>query len=406
MASYHLDKTSGFFRFRFRYAGVNYCRSPKIRDDRAASAKCGVIEETLRYLQDGVITPPKGVDLGDWIVSGGKLVPVAARAAIATVGDLFQIYEKEFQKESKVEGTLAVEKIHREHLRRHFKSGTLLDVIDTRRAQEYVNARSAEEYRGRSPKPDTIGKEFSTFRAIWNWAMRQGYISRPFPFRTVDLEFARTEAKAPFRTRTEIEAILKRGRHKDRAVDGLWESLYLTLAEVTEILELVKRRASEPWIYPMLCFAACAGPRRSEICRSEVEDFDFGSQVVHIRERKRVPGADSFRYVDLHPVLEMAMKAWFAVRQSAGPCAFGDGESPLTGDMAHRHFRTTFNGTKWSVLPGFHTFRHSFCSNLVIQGIDQRMIDSFMGHQTEEQRRRYRHLFPKARKHAISLLDF
>ena len=40
-------------------------------------------------------------------------------------------------------------------------------------------------------------------------------------------------------------------------------------------------------------------------------------------------------------------------------------------------------------------FRHSFASNLAAASVDQRIIDEWMGHQTEEQMRtRYRHLFP------------
>ena len=40
---------------------------------------------------------------------------------------------------------------------------------------------------------------------------------------------------------------------------------------------------------------------------------------------------------------------------------------------------------------GWHVLLHSFCSNMVAAGIDQRIIDEIMGHSTEEQCRRYRH---------------
>jgi integrase len=57
---------------------------------------------------------------------------------------------------------------------------------------------------------------------------------------------------------------------------------------------------------------------------------------------------------------------------------------------------------------GFHTYRHSFASNLAAAGVDQRLIDEFMGHTTEAMRKRYRHLFPAAKRSAItsfSLID-
>jgi hypothetical protein len=35
------------------------------------------------------------------------------------------------------------------------------------------------------------------------------------------------------------------------------------------------------------------------------------------------------------------------------------------------------------------------------EGVDQRVIDEVVGHQSEEQRKRYRHLYPKVLKEAI-----
>ena len=52
-------------------------------------------------------------------------------------------------------------------------------------------------------------------------------------------------------------------------------------------------------------------------------------------------------------------------------------------------------------MKGWHCLRHSFISNLASQGIDQRIIDDFVGHTTEQMRRRYRHLFPDVKQAAI-----
>ncbi len=57
--------------------------------------------------------------------------------------------------------------------------------------------------------------------------------------------------------------------------------------------------------------------------------------------------------------------------------------------------------TKWSVLKGYHVLRHSFISALANKGIDQRVIDELVGHQTEAMRRRYRHLSPQTVADAV-----
>jgi site-specific recombinase XerD len=54
------------------------------------------------------------------------------------------------------------------------------------------------------------------------------------------------------------------------------------------------------------------------------------------------------------------------------------------------------------VLRGWHVLRHSFASNAALKGVDQRMINSWLGHQTEEMVQRYRHLYPDQERQAIS----
>ena len=50
----------------------------------------------------------------------------------------------------------------------------------------------------------------------------------------------------------------------------------------------------------------------------------------------------------------------------------------------------------------FHRRRNlSFASNCAAQRVDQRTINAWMGHQTEEMVRRYRHLIPDQQHHAI-----
>jgi integrase len=73
----------------------------------------------------------------------------------------------------------------------------------------------------------------------------------------------------------------------------------------------------------------------------------------------------------------------------------------LTKDEAHDHFHRTLAGSKWAVLKGWHVLRHSFISNCAAHGVGQRLIDSWVGHTTEEMRKRYRHLIPNVEQAAI-----
>ena len=77
-------------------------------------------------------------------------------------------------------------------------------------------------------------------------------------------------------------------------------------------------------------------------------------------------------------------------------------QSALTRNEMRDHFGRVLAGSKWEMMRGYHTLRHSFCSILAARGIDQRFIDEWMGHQTEQQRRRYRHLAPNAQRDAMA----
>ncbi len=75
---------------------------------------------------------------------------------------------------------------------------------------------------------------------------------------------------------------------------------------------------------------------------------------------------------------------------------------PVTHDQAQSHFRQTVDGSHWGKIKGWHCLRHSFISNLACGGVDQRIIDDFVGHVTEDMRRRYRHLFPEVKHVALN----
>jgi len=70
-------------------------------------------------------------------------------------------------------------------------------------------------------------------------------------------------------------------------------------------------------------------------------------------------------------------------------------------DQASHYFEQTLAGSKWEKIKGWHVFRHLFISNCASRGIDQRMIDTWSGHQTDEMRKRLRHLFPTVQREAL-----
>ncbi|MHC5540891.1 tyrosine-type recombinase/integrase, partial [Singulisphaera rosea] len=266
--------------------------------------------------------------------------------------------------------------------------------------------RSQERWRDRPISSDTIRKELKTLRYVWGWGQSLGHLPVACPWQLKDLQLGKDRGREPFRTTEEIERRIARGGLSKEEQERLWECLFLSGSEIQACLDYVRRFATARFVYPMMVFCALTGARRSEICRSRIDDFDFDNRVVHIRERKRDQSKrETMRLVDMHEVLADVMADWFSHHPGGQYTLCQEDGNPVSVSLATEQLgRTLAESEEWRNVRGFHTFRHSFASILAMKGVDQRIIDSMMGHQTEEMRARYQHLFPKAKKRAIDEL--
>jgi site-specific recombinase XerD len=72
--------------------------------------------------------------------------------------------------------------------------------------------------------------------------------------------------------------------------------------------------------------------------------------------------------------------------------------SPIHPMMAYEMFRRLVRGSKWDVMRGWHVLRHSFISICAAEGVDQRVLQSWVGHLSAATHKRYTHLIPSREK--------
>jgi integrase len=279
----------------------------------------------------------------------------------------------------------------------------------------------------------TIRKEIATLRAAWNWGEPTGLTSGKFPNR--GLRYPKADEKPPFMTLAEIERQIAAGGDPET----LWEVFYLQATELAELLARVREKAAHPWIYPLFCFAAHTGARRSEILRALVVDIDFAGNAVLVREKKRSQSQRTTRRVPLTPFLKEVLQNWLKVHPGgptlfchAGTVARSKKRSRTTGHQngkkrptslkgrmaavtrreqtapaalsrneVHDHFKRVLAGTKWQMMRGLHCLRHSFISACASKGVDQRLVQEWAGHMNEATSKRYGHLYPSTQQEAI-----
>lgn len=429
-----LQERNGSYRVLFCHHGKLHAFTiGKVKKDEAEN-KARQVDYLLMRLKQKLIALPEGTDIVTFIEhdgnppDAGPTLPNAPRQAV-TLGHLKDRYLTTHANGTIEANSLDTCKLHLNHFVRVLGEGFPLGELSLAKMQEYVNHRAKAKI-----SPVTIRKEIATLRAAWNWGEPMELTEGKFPNR--GLRYPKADEKPPFMTMAEIERQLEGGGNPDT----LWEALYLQACEVAELLAHVKDKATHPWIYPLFCFAAHAGARRSEILRALVADVDFTGNTVIVREKKRTRGQRTTRRVPMTPFLKEVLREWLAVHPG-GPALFCHAgtvarskkrsgttghknekkrSSSLKGRMAtvknreqaaqaaltrnevHDHFKRVLIGTKWENMRGLHTLRHSFISACASKGVDQRLVQEWAGHMNEATSKRYRHLYPSTQQEAIT----
>lgn len=400
--------------FRLGKRKFKFKKSLKTKSERTAGSACARIEENIRLLEMGRLTIPSGANVASYLLSDGKLTGPPETPNSISLGKLFSEYRESLPIDSLEPETLRVARIHTDHIEQVLGARFLLEHVTLQTLQEYVVRRSKDNGRnGKTLSTTTIRKELSTFRTVWTWAISMEYVPGPFPNK--NFRFPKTTDKPPFQTRTEIERRVALGGLTDAGTRDLWDCLFLRIAEIDDVLDHLRHHSEYVFLYPMAVLAAHTGTRRSELVRSQICDFDFTAGTVLIHEKKRVKGRRTTRMVPLSPKLNAVIQEWFSVKRksiftfprelkvSRERKARQD-EDAVTVDEASYQLSKTLSGSRWENIRGWHIFRHSFISNCAAKGIDQRMIDRWSGHHTDEMRKRYTHLFPDAQQEAISIV--
>lgn len=410
-----LEKRGRSYRIVFRYGGTKYARALNTRSETAAQATLARLEDTIHRLELGTLQLPADTDVVGFLLSDGRPQARATRAAESssvigplTLSNLFAAYWGALPEGNLEQSTITGMKIHQRQLEKHFGKTFTIASLTLSNLQGYIEKRSRDKgLRGRKVTAETIRKAIVTLRTVWNWAQHHGHFEKRYPSK--GLRFPKGTEKPPFMTFAEVA---RRAEHEKPAeAADLWECAFLSLPEIDELLEFVKQRAKQPCIYPLFVFAAHTGARRSEIARSTLSDLDFDNNLITIHERKKSHDKRTTRRVPMSPLLRQVLTDLLRVHPGIAttfwhelpPCRGHNRIPPqqLDADTMHYHFKNALADSKWNKLRGWHVFRHSFCSNAAAAGIDQRIIDGWVGHQTEDMVRRYRHLIPNQQQQAI-----
>ncbi|BBO35232.1 hypothetical protein PLANPX_4844 [Lacipirellula parvula] len=238
-----------------------------------------------------------------------------------------------------------------------------LNQIDHRFVDAFRNLRSEKA------KPKTIKNDLVTIRQLINFALRRKLITED-PLHGLQIESAPVTPQ-PF-----------------------W-----TIDQVGQILT-----AAKPPYQEYFHFLAYTGARAGEAIWLTWDDVDFVNSVIHIRAKEGwKPKTGDQRVVpmgaELREVLVQQPRQWrwvFTARPSAKCPVAG---RQISDRRALSHLKTVLK--KLQLVGHQHTFRHSFISHALTQGVPEAIVRKWVGHVDARIMKTYTHIADQISQQAM-----
>jgi site-specific recombinase XerD len=225
-----------------------------------------------------------------------------------------------------------------------------------------------------SKSPRTIQYVMATFRQVWNMARRDGLVVIDSPTRSVKLP--------------------KVDNKRDR---------FLTNEEADKLLSALKCRSLDT--YRMSAISLYTGMRRGEIFSLKWRNVDTTRGIIRIMDPKA--GKTQYAYMN-----DSAKKIFLEMKTGNNedlvfPGSTGEErtETPDIFDIVLKELGLNKGVTDGRHKVYFHTFRHTFASWLVLEGVDLYRVQKLMRHSNSAMTERYSHLAPDTLQSAVNAID-
>jgi integrase len=253
----------------------------------------------------------------------------------------------------------------------------LKDVLYGKRMNEITGfelERLKQELKKKNLSDASVKHVLVLFRCIYNkaisWALHDG----PNPIKSVKMPVPQNQRER-FLTHEEADRILERLKEKSL----LWHDITL--------------------------IALHTGMRASEVFSLRGHDLDFEQELINVDDTKNKHPRKAFMTAAIKEIL-MQRKP-----ENTGDLVFINRNGERITEVSRTFDRTVdelglnkgITDNRQKVV--FHTCRHTFASNLAIQGTPLHVIAELTGHRQMNMVQRYSHLSPDVKRKAIKLME-
>ena len=220
----------------------------------------------------------------------------------------------------------------------------------------------------------TVKHVLVLFRCIWNKAVSWGLHDGPNPIKNVKMPVPQNQRER-FLTHEEADLLLKRLQEKS----PLWHDITM--------------------------IALHTGLRASEIFSLRGHDLDFEQELINVDDTKNKHPRKAFMTAAVNKILLQRKP------ETTGDLVFINRNGERITEVSRTFDRTVdelglnkgITDTRQKVV--FHTCRHTFASNLAIQGIPLHVIAELTGHRQMNMVQRYSHLSPDVKRKAVKQME-
>ena len=153
-----------------------------------------------------------------------------------------------------------------------------------------------------------------------------------------------------------------------------------------------------PRLRSAVTIAVNTGGRRNEVLGLKVEDVNLEREIVSFRSTK----SGEPRHVPMNETLKIEVKTLLEGKE-ADEYLFSNGNGHHVKDVK-KSFKSALNKAEIEDFT-FHDLRHTFASNLVMNGVDLYVVKELLGHSTIRMTEKYVHLAPDHKSRAVNVLD-
>jgi len=252
-------------------------------------------------------------------------------------------------------------------------------------------------------KPSSYNRELSRMRALYH-----GFETKDIQaIITLDIERYKSKRKEevkPASVNREI-ALLKHMFTKaiewGKLTENPAKKVKLLKGEVKRVRFLIPEEIGRllsncaDHLKPIVTVALHTGMRKGELLGLQWPQIDFEQGIITLTDTKN----DERRDIPMNETVKATLKG--IERIGANVFCNGDGE---TFANVRRSFETAVRKSGIEDFR-FHDLRHTFASNLVMEGIDIMTVKELMGHKDLTMTLRYSHLAPNHKTRAVNILD-